>query len=274
MPISRPRSGAEIAGIPCGSSEKQIFGNCVLPENRANQILARLLLESRFLLLHESPVGGLQILLGIEFCPHSPFRQSDQGTAHGKMALSRDAPDCARERRGNGNALTDRLGPGGARRWLCSARHISMLADTAPVWCRLGQMPFRGRGCQNSSLASASSGAESATCTTRSSRPIRTDSSTLAVAGRRALEAIASETRARKLCSKRSAASGVRHRATSSSSVGSPGCTASVMYSVPRSRLFIFARLPSSGSALPPRTAIQMGSEERRVGKECRSRWS
>src|ERR1035437_9358607 len=87
MPISRPRSGAEIAGIPCGSSEKQIFGNCVLPENRANQILARLLLESRFLLLHESPVGGLQILLGIVFRPHSPFRQSDQGTAHRKMAL-------------------------------------------------------------------------------------------------------------------------------------------------------------------------------------------
>src|ERR1019366_8065285 len=50
MPISRPRSGAEIAGIPRGSSEKQIFGNCLLPENRANQILARLLLESRLAL--------------------------------------------------------------------------------------------------------------------------------------------------------------------------------------------------------------------------------
>src|ERR1035437_8734695 len=125
MPISRPRSGAEIAGIPCGSSEKQIFGNCVLPENRANQILARLLLESRFLLLHESPVGGLQILLGIEFCPHSPFRQSDQGAAHRKMALFGDAPDFACERRGNGNTLTDRLRLGGARRCLGSARHVS-----------------------------------------------------------------------------------------------------------------------------------------------------
>src|SRR5450759_3926152 len=121
MPISRPRSGAEIAGIPRGSSEKQIFGNCVLPENRANQILARLLLESRFLLLHESPVGGLQILLGIVFRPHSPFRQSDQGTAHRKMALFRNAPDCARERRGNGNAMADRLRRGGAVSWFCSA---------------------------------------------------------------------------------------------------------------------------------------------------------
>src|SRR5665647_2394604 len=128
MPISRPRSGAEIAGIPRGSSEKQIFRNCVLPENRANQILARLLLESRFLLLHESPVGGLQILLGIEFRPHSPFRQSDQGTAHRKMALFRNAPDCARERRWNGNALADRLRRGGAGRCLGSARHTSMLS--------------------------------------------------------------------------------------------------------------------------------------------------
>ena len=34
---------------------------------------------------------------------------------------------------------------------------------------------------------------------------------------------------------------------------------ASVTYSVSRSRLFTFARLPSSGSATPPRTAIQMG---------------
>src|SRR5450756_475031 len=140
MPISRPRSGAEIAGIPRGSSEKQIFGNCVLPENRANQILARLLLESRFLLLHESPVGGLQILLGIVFRPHSPFRQRDQGTAHRKMALFRNAPDCARARRGNGNALADRLRRGGAGRCLGSARRTSMLDDTAPVWCRLGQI--------------------------------------------------------------------------------------------------------------------------------------
>src|ERR1035437_9067789 len=100
MPISRPRSGAEIAGIQRGSSEKQIFGNCVLLENRANQIIARHLLESRLLLLHESPEGGLQILLGIVFRPHSPFRQSDQGTAHRKMALFRNAPDSARERRG------------------------------------------------------------------------------------------------------------------------------------------------------------------------------
>src|ERR1039458_909556 len=100
---------------PRGSSEKQIFGNCVLPENRADQVLARLLLESGFLLLHESPIGGLEILLGIEFCLHSPFRQSDQGTAHRKLALFREAPDFSHERRGNGNALTDRLGPGGAR---------------------------------------------------------------------------------------------------------------------------------------------------------------
>src|ERR1019366_2688842 len=145
MPISRPRSGAEIAGIPRGSSEKQIFGNCVLPENRANQILARLLLESRFLFLQESPVGGLQVLLGIEFRPHAPFRQSDQGAAHRKMALFRDATNFIRERRGNGNALTDRLRPGGAWRCLGSARHTSMLADAAPVWCRLGQLQRRLR---------------------------------------------------------------------------------------------------------------------------------
>src|ERR1035437_4110315 len=132
---------------PRGSSEKQIFGNCVLPENRPNQILARLLLESRFPLLHESPVGGLQILLGIEFCPHSPFRQSDQGTAHRKMALFRDAPDFACEGPGDGNALTERLRPGGARHCLGSARHTFMLADTAPVWCRLGQRrSWQGEG--------------------------------------------------------------------------------------------------------------------------------
>src|ERR1035437_6474991 len=165
---------------PRGSSEKQIFGNCVHPENRANQILARLLLKSRFPLLHESPVGGLQILLGIEFCPHSPFRRSDQGTAHRKMALFRDAPDFACEGRGDGNALTDHLRPGGTRRCLGSARHTSRLVDTAPVWCRLGHRPFCGRGYQNSSLASASSGAESEICTTRSSRPIRMDWSTVA----------------------------------------------------------------------------------------------
>src|ERR1019366_323284 len=129
MPISRPRSGAEIAGIPRDSSEKQIFGNCVLPENRANQILARLLLESRLLLLHESPIGGLQILLDLEFCPHSPFRQSDQGTAQRELALFGHAPDFPYERRGNGNALADRLGPGGAMRCLGSARHTLMFVD-------------------------------------------------------------------------------------------------------------------------------------------------
>src|ERR1022692_2440841 len=127
---------------PRGSSEKQIFGNCVLPESCANQVLARLLLESGFLLLHESPIGGLQVFLGLEFRPHSSFRQSDQGTAHRKPALFRNAPDFSYERRGNGNALTDRLGPGGAMHILGSALHTSMLADSAPVWCRLGQ---RGR---------------------------------------------------------------------------------------------------------------------------------
>src|ERR1035438_3499454 len=127
---------------PRGNSEKQIFGNCVLPENCANQILARLLLESGFLLLHESPIGGLQILLSLEFCPHSPFRQSDQGTAQRELALFGHASDFPYERRGNGNALADRLGPGGAWRCLGSARHTSILAESAPVWCRLGQ-----RGC-------------------------------------------------------------------------------------------------------------------------------
>jgi hypothetical protein len=53
----------------------------------------------------------LQILLGIEFCLHSPFRQSDQGTAQRELALFGNAPDFPYERRGNGNALTDRLGP-------------------------------------------------------------------------------------------------------------------------------------------------------------------
>src|ERR1019366_5701576 len=125
---------------PRGSSEKQIFGNCVLPKNGANQVLARLLLESGFLLLHESPIGGLQILLGIEFCLNSPFRQGDQGTAHGKLSLFGNAPERAHKWRGNGNALTDRLGPGGAVHILGSARHTSMLADSASVWCRLGQM--------------------------------------------------------------------------------------------------------------------------------------
>src|ERR1035437_1008583 len=45
---------------------------------------------------------------------------------------------------------------------------------------------------------------------------------------------------ARKLCPKRSAAYGVGHRATSSNSVGSPSCTASVTYSLSRSRLVLF----------------------------------
>src|ERR1035438_3711463 len=188
---------------PRGSSDLQIFGNCVLPENCANQILARLLFESGFLLLHESPIGGLEILLGIEFCLHSPLRQGDQGTAHRELALFRHAPYFAYEGRWNGYALTDRLGLGGAMRILGSALHTSMLADTAPVWCRLGQRLHQG-----TNLTSASRGAESETRTTRSSRTMRTDSSTVAWAA-------ASETRARKLCSKCCAASGVGQRATS-----------------------------------------------------------
>src|ERR1035438_338271 len=74
---NRPRSANEICRCctrsrRCsqsarGRSENCIAGNRVLPENCADQVLPRFLLTGRFLLVHESAVGGLQVLLRLGF---------------------------------------------------------------------------------------------------------------------------------------------------------------------------------------------------------------
>src|SRR5438445_4064429 len=50
---------------PRGRSENRIFGNRILPEDRADQILAGFILACGLLLIHETLVGGLQILFGV-----------------------------------------------------------------------------------------------------------------------------------------------------------------------------------------------------------------
>ena len=141
--------------------------------------------------------------------------------------LHRDRARHLPERRGSGRVVAADDGDGGVRR-----RGAGLERDALPEETGLVGFTRRREGRkentrgvappQGNNLARASSGAESETCTTRSSRRMRMDSSTPAVEGWRALVAAASETMARKLCSNRSAAFGVGHRADSSSSAGSP----------------------------------------------------
>jgi len=70
-----------------GRLEKRIFGNGVLPEDRADQILPCFVLARGIGLAHKPPISRIEIRAGGRFRLYSALRKHDQGTAHRKMVL-------------------------------------------------------------------------------------------------------------------------------------------------------------------------------------------
>src|SRR6476646_7461798 len=110
-----------------GRSEKRIFGNSRLPENRAYEILSSLLFFFGFLLFQEFAVGDLQVVFGFLLGLDASFRQGDQGAADREVTLFCDASHFCRQWRGNGDALTHTPASALAGRKLVHRGHLSSL---------------------------------------------------------------------------------------------------------------------------------------------------
>jgi len=100
---------------PAGRSEKRIFGNCVLPEYRSDQVLSGLVLFRWILFPEERLVSGSEIIASILFGLHPPLRQAHQSSAQGEAAFTGNTADLDGQRRWNTHALPD----GSCGRWSC-----------------------------------------------------------------------------------------------------------------------------------------------------------